>query len=459
MDARQINIYQFDRYLFYIMVKNGRLHLKQFTMEGKLAVSALLAILITTMVTNTIVGPASKVQNAYADNTWYVGKGVQPNTYYTYQLQNGDTDNGQQFLMTLYFKQYNSTGQYWIVPTYVVTHGEVFKGILHLSDLDMSVLGTSQIPDNMSKYASAYSTSLHWLASFVTKATPGSLTGAYWGKIASIGGSPVAPSGSAKVTAPAGTFDTIRVSYHKGVDNNIWIGPNLPFPVKAQTFADVTTGNPPIQYAYELLATGQGSPPPPKSQFEIPKPPLTIQTARGTYFVKLLWEPATIQVGQNTKFGVVFQDNSQNTVSQVSYSIKITEAGGKVVTDLHDQKATDGTGLIPGVKFDKAGPAIVLVTVDAVAGQPMGDFVESASFKVVVAAAGKTAALPGGAASIAPANATPQLPSSSAAGNTTTPSSTAPAGGGGAVAGNQNSSSSNSNPLSKVPILGKLFGG
>ena len=86
--------------------------------------------------------------------------------------------------MTLYFKQYNSTGQYWIVPTYVVTHGEVFKGILHLSDLDMSVLGTSQIPDNMSKYASAYSTTLHWLASFVTKATPGSLTGAYWGKIA-----------------------------------------------------------------------------------------------------------------------------------------------------------------------------------------------------------------------------------------------------------------------------------
>ena len=101
--------------------------------------------------------------------------------------------------------------------------------------------------------------------------------------------------------------------------------------------------------------------------------------------LSLLWEPATIQVGQNTKFGVVFQDNSQNTVSQVSYSIKITEAGGKVVTDLHDQKATDGTGLIPGVKFDKAGPAIVLVTVDAVAGQPMGDFVESASFKVVVA--------------------------------------------------------------------------
>jgi hypothetical protein len=443
------------------MVKRGRPNLKLFTTEGRLAACALLAILITAIVTSITIGPTSTVRNAYADNTWYVGKGVQPNTYYTYQVQNGDTDNGQPFLITLYFKQYNSTGQYWVVPAYVVTQGEVFKGIFHLSDLDMSVLGTSQIPANMSKYASAYSNSLHWLASFVTKATPGSVTSAYWGKIASIGGSPVAPSGSAKVTTAAGTFDTTRISYHKGVDNNIWISSNLPFPVKAQTFADVTTGNPPIQYAFELLATGKGSPPPPKSQFEIPKPPLTIQTARGTYYIKLLWEPATIQVGQNTKFGVVFQDNSQNTVSEVSYSIKITETNGKVITDLHDQKAPDGTGLIQGIKFDKPGPANILVTVDAVAGQPMGDFVENANFKVVASGAGTTAAAapPGASPSIAPAKPIPQSPPSSTANNTTTtpPSSTAQAGG--AAAGNQSSSNPNSNALSKIPILGKLFGG
>ena len=50
----------------------------------------------------------------------------------------------------------------------------------------------------------------------------------------------------------------------------------MPFPVKAQTYADVTTGNPPIQYAYELKATGTGQPPIPKTQLEIPKPPLTL---------------------------------------------------------------------------------------------------------------------------------------------------------------------------------------
>lgn len=114
-------------------------------------------------------GGDNMLRNAYADNTWYVGKGVQPNTYFTYKIQNGDTDNGQPFIMNIYFKQFNSTGGYWIAPAYVVVQGQVFTGTLHLSDLDMSVLGTSIIPDNMSRYASAYSTSLHWLASFVTK--------------------------------------------------------------------------------------------------------------------------------------------------------------------------------------------------------------------------------------------------------------------------------------------------
>ncbi|HET7345228.1 MAG TPA: hypothetical protein VFJ05_05095, partial [Nitrososphaeraceae archaeon] len=69
-------------------------------------------------------------------------------------------------------------------------------------------------------------------------------------------------------------------------------------PVKAQTFADVTTVNPPIQYAFDLQEADQGAPLIPKSQIEIPKPPLKIQTACGTYYIQLLWDPQTIQVGK-----------------------------------------------------------------------------------------------------------------------------------------------------------------
>ena len=340
-----------------------------------------------------IISSIAMIKNAYgAGDNWYVGQGAKPNTYVTYKIQNGDTDNGQPFIMTIYFKQFNSTGAYWVAPAYVVTpSGEVINGTFHLSDLDLSVLGSSKIPDKMSPYAAAYGSSIHWLASFVPK--PGlSLSAPYWGKIASIGGSPIAPGSSAKVTVPAGTYDTKVITYHKGVDNNIWVNKDLPYPVKAQTFADVTTGNPPIQYAFDLLAVGQGAPPIPKSQIMIPKPPLIIQTARGTYYMQLLWDPQVIQAGKDTNFGILFQDNSKSIVTQVSYSFKVTDSSGKVITDLHDQKAPDGTGR-QTVKFTKPGPADVLVTIEAVAGNPSGEFVESSDFHVVVTGAGTPASV------------------------------------------------------------------
>ncbi|HEY6885708.1 MAG TPA: hypothetical protein VI278_16875 [Nitrososphaeraceae archaeon] len=344
---------------------------------------ALAAILITTAITSIAHTSGGIIKNAYGQSdSWYVGKGIQPNTYYTYKIQNQDTNNGRPFIMTIYFKEFNSAGQYWVAPAYVVDQGEVINGTLHLSDLDLSVLGSSQTPDKMSPYLSAYTNSIHWLASFVPK--PGqSLSSAYWGKIASIGGSQIAPGASAKVTVPAGTFDTKVITYHKGVDNNIWIAPNLPYPVKAQTFADVTTGNPPVQYAFDLQTTGQGQPPTPKSQIEIPKPPLTIQTARGTYYIQLLWDPQTIPVGKPTNFGVIFQDNSKTIQNGVAYSFKVTDSSGKVISDVHNQNAQDGTGKQSNIIFTKAGPAKVLVSIDAVQGQPTGEFVENANFDVV----------------------------------------------------------------------------
>ena len=122
---------------------------------------------------------------------------------------------------------------------------------------------------------------------FVPK--PGqALNAPYWGKIASIGGSPISPGSKAQVTIPAGKFDTTLISYHKGVDNNIWINKDLPYPVKATTFADVTTGNPPIQYAFELQAVGQGQPTIPKSQLQIPKPGLTVQTAKRYLYIAVI---------------------------------------------------------------------------------------------------------------------------------------------------------------------------
>jgi hypothetical protein len=331
--------------------------------------------------------------DAQQDNTWYVGKGVKENTYYTYKIQDHDTNQGQPFTITIYFKDYNETGKYWVAPVFVVDRGKVLNGTFHLSDIDMTALGSSDVPKEMAPYRSAYDNSLQWLASFVPK--PGqSLTAPYWGKIAAIGGEAIAPRGNAKVMVPGGTFDTTVIRWHKGADNNIWINANMPYPVKAETFADVTTGNPPIQYAYDLQATGQGQPPAPESQIEVPKPPLKIQTARGTYIIQLLWSPEAIRVGQPVEFGTLFTNAGGDLVTDVRYGFKVTESDGTVLKDLKNQKADDGTG-VQKLTFEKDGPKDIEVSVEAVGASPMGEFVESSNFGVIVqpSAGGDTSAV------------------------------------------------------------------
>lgn len=344
---------------------------------------ALVAVLIITAIMTNITMGSIGIKNAYAadDNNWFLGKGAKPNMYVTYKIYEHDTNEGQPFEMTIWFKQQDKTGN-WIAPVFVVDQGKVISGTFKLSALDLTALGTSILPKEMSPYRNAYANSLQWLASFVPK--PGqSLSAAYWGKIAAIGGSAISPSGTAKVTLPAGTFDTNVITWHKGVDNHIWINKDLPYPVKAQTFADVTTGIAPIQYTFDLLAIGQGQPTTPKTQIEIPKPPLTLQTARGTYYIKLFWEPKLIESANDTKFGILFMDNSQSIIKDVSYSFVITDSNGTVLKDVKDQKALNGNGT-QIVKFDKGGPVDVLVSVDAVSGGTNGDFVENAKFRLIV---------------------------------------------------------------------------
>lgn len=329
--------------------------------------------------------------NAQQNDMWYLGKGAKENTYYTYKIQDHDTNQGQPFTMTVFFKDFNETGKYWIAPVFVVDKGKVLNGTFHLSDLDLTALGSSVIPKEMSPYRSAYANTLQWLESFVPR--PGqSLSSVNWWKIGSIGGSPVNPGGSAKVTVPAGTYDTTVITYHKGVDNRIWVNSDLPYPVKAETYADVTTGNPPIQYVYDLQATGQGQPPAPESQIEIPKPPLEIQTARGTYILQLLWDPEVIVAGQPVEFGILFSDAAGGIVDRVRYGFMVTEPDGTVLEDLKNQRADDGTG-IQEYTFESDGPKDVEVTVDVVGGTPMGEFVESSKFGIVVqSASGASAA-------------------------------------------------------------------
>ena len=312
-------------------------------------------------------------------NTWYVGKGLQPDSYYTYKVQEHDTNQDRPFLMTIYFKEFDKEKNYWIAPFFVVDRGNVVNGTLHLSSLDLSALGTSEVPQEAAKYRSAYTSSLQWLSSFVPK--PGqSLSAPYWGKIAAIGGQAIAPSGSAKITVPAGTFNTVVVSWHYGEDNHIWVSPNMPYPVKAETFAAVTTGNAPVQYAYELQSTGKGQPPIPKSAFEAPEPPLTVRTSTGDYFIRLLWYPPIV-ANSTEEFGLIFMDASQLILPRVTYGFEVNYANGTSISRLTNQRALDGTST-QEISFPGSGLYTIEVKVESVAGKPLGIFIEKARFTV-----------------------------------------------------------------------------
>jgi hypothetical protein len=128
---------------------------------------------------------------------------------------------------------------------------------------------------------------------------------------------------------------------------------------------------------------GTGQPAVPKTQIEIPKPPLTLLTPRGSYNIQLLWEPVEMKAGQPTHFGVIFQDDRHNIVQRVTYGFKVTDENNKVLDVLENQRAPDGTGKVD-YTFQTPGVKHIQVTVETASGESLDMFVESAKFDVVV---------------------------------------------------------------------------
>jgi len=245
----------------------------------------------------------------------------------------------------------------------------------------------------MMPYVNGYSGSLEWLDAFATKSKPQSLHGSYWGKIASIGGPPVAPAGDEKVSF-AGAQDMCGsdscnasvILWHKGVDNKIWVVDNFPFPVKAEAFVEDATGGSEHQFAFELLATGTGQPTPPASKEQIPTSPQKAKTARGDYLVELEWNPAEIRPDSAVTFGVTMTENNGFPLDNVDYDFVVKDSTGKVIKELTHQKAEFGIGTHE-VKFNGTGSMSISVILNSISGKTVGGAggqIENADFNVVV---------------------------------------------------------------------------
>jgi hypothetical protein len=321
---------------------------------------------------------------AQATDIWYPGEGVKQDTFVKYKIQEIDTNDGKPFELTMYFQEQNQDGD-WIVPTFVVSQGEVINGTWKLSDGMAYLSGGSIVPPEMNDFVSGYSGSIHWIDSFTTKADAKSLKAANWGRTGSIGGSDLKPIEPETIQVPAGSVDTTRLELTKGYTSKIWIQNEFPFPVKAEFFTDTTSGPPQTQFAFELLETGTGRPEMPAGEAEVPTPPLTGTTGRGDYTVTLDWEPAAIEPGQTVRFTVSLADSTEFPLARANYDFVVTNSSGGIIAEFDNQNADAelGTGTHE-VTFDSAGGMTATVTINSVSGQGTGQFTESANFRLVV---------------------------------------------------------------------------
>lgn len=350
-------------------------------MSSRILAFTLVALLVFGVSSIALSGSAF----AQADDLWYPGEGVEQDMYVKYKIQHLFTNDGREFELTLYFQEQDQDGD-WIVPAFVVDQGRVTTGTFKLAENMAYLAGASQVPDDMQEYVGAYSSTLHWLDASTTKSNPKSLKQTSWGKLGCIGCEDIKPRGEAQVTVPAGTYTTTIVGWHYGQsDSQIWILNEFPFPVKALTYAAVTTGSPPVEMAYELLETGMGKPEPPTSSEVVPTPPLSKTTGTGAYQIAIDWEPATIEPGQTVRFSISLADNTGFPLERANYDFTVKDSEGNVIQEFPSQNADaeSGTGTHE-VQLDSAGPVTVTVIINSISGQGTGQFTEKADFNVVV---------------------------------------------------------------------------
>lgn len=336
-----------------------------------------------------VFGTLNVMNSAFAQTTpeWYPGEGIRQGMYVKYSIEHYDFNERQPYVITLYFQEQDQDGN-WIVPTYVETNGRVLQGTLKLSDTMSPLLG-GEVPEEMRQFISGYQSSLTWLDAFTTISAPQSLTSGSWGKIASIGGSEVRPVGTQQVTfagaqslCGAPSCDATLVSWHKGVDSNIWVVNGFPFPVKAETFADVTTPPAPIQYRFELLETGTGQQAAPAGTGQASGPPLERTTTDGSRLI-LTWDPVDIQPNSTVNFGLELRDANNSPLSNVAYDFTVKDADGQIFQEFNDQLAQSGTATHQ-VTFNSTGPKTVTVTLNAVGSRPTGQIIQTTDFNMVV---------------------------------------------------------------------------
>ncbi len=192
------------------------------------------------------------------DGTWYLGEGLKVGDYFEYSLCEIDLYDCAPIKLKMWIKGVISheTETLWDASVVVIDGSKIIKGSMALGKTAPEPI---LFDNDLSDYAIAFKSSLAWLSAFATGNQgdrihgPQEFRAAAWGKIGAIGGAQLTPVRAETITVPVGVVDTVVVGWYSGKYNEIWIVDEFPFPVKALTYAWITTGVPPIMHKYILL--------------------------------------------------------------------------------------------------------------------------------------------------------------------------------------------------------------
>jgi len=183
-------------------------------------------------------------------DSWYVGKGLKQGDFFKYNVCYYDYHNCNPFEI-----------DFWVQNQ---TYGGNWNLQFHTLDGDISQTGMVTIganftdpinySPNLVDYVNTFSNTITWLHLFANNESPKDFSNPIWnpGSGRSIG--PI--SQQEEVTVKAGSYNAWIIGWHRGLDNKIWVVPNMPFPVKAQTWVNCACINPPPLFTFEILETG-----------------------------------------------------------------------------------------------------------------------------------------------------------------------------------------------------------
>ena len=373
------------------------------------------------------------------DGSWWMGSGLEAGDYFSYDLCHVNYKECREFRMDIWIEGERAvdTEQKWLAKTVVYDGPRTIKGEMELGQISAEPSGGT---DNLAQYRDAFKSSVAWLAAFTGSPEdylngPKAFRDFSWNNTTCHFCQRPRPTAAEEVSVPAGEFESVVVGWRaSGKDSQIWVVPDLPFPVKASTWMPWAEGDAPQEYAFELLGLRRGVTSDPFASVvptaaagerlgcpdldTVPFLSPKTTTKNFSYGMEVLYRPENPKEGCELDWLIKFKTDGTEFLNHVRYDLLVVDQDLKPLRSLAQEEGQtylySPSGLAEPSMPVKEGPGThnYAVWVYGLAPKPqMPDFAEMPADYLVV----PLEVLPSGLApepgSAPPAGGAPELPS------------------------------------------------